>query len=230
VVPKIACCERIKIACCGGRPSRRADGGADALDERRPVLEKARPVGGRSSMGADASTLKKHLETASKTGALNLSDMKLKKVHDKVLQLSNLRTLDLSKNVLTEIPEPLGSMAGMKQFNVSYNAIPQLPPAVRRPDCLHLPPVRAHPVRIHEAETRRCLPVQLFGAWKSCEMINLSGNRLEALPPLDGMPRLKKLYLNGNALREIPESIAACASSPRVSSPAARRCLVRTAS
>ena len=82
-------------------------------------------------MGADASTLKKHLETASKTGALNLSDMKLKKVHDKVLQLSNLRTLDLSKNALTEIPEPLGSIAGMKQFNVSYNAIPHLPPAVR---------------------------------------------------------------------------------------------------
>ena len=82
-------------------------------------------------MGADASTLKKHLETASKTGALNLSDMKLKKVHDKVLQLPNLRTLDMSKNALTEIPEPLGSMAGMKHFNVAYNAIPQLPPAVR---------------------------------------------------------------------------------------------------
>jgi hypothetical protein len=27
------------------------------------------------------------------------------------------------------------------------------------------------------------------------------------------MPRLKKLYLNGNALREIPESIAACATA-----------------
>jgi Leucine-rich repeat (LRR) protein len=77
-----------------------------------------------------AGTLKKHLETASKTGALNLSDMKLKKVHDKVLQLSNLRTLDLSKNALTDIPEQLGSMAGMKQFNVSYNDIPQLPLAV----------------------------------------------------------------------------------------------------
>jgi hypothetical protein len=59
-----------------------------------------------------------------------LSDMKLKKVHDKVLQLSNLRTLDLSKNALTDIPEQLGSMAGMKQFNVSYNDIPQLPLAV----------------------------------------------------------------------------------------------------
>lgn len=82
-------------------------------------------------MGADASTLKKHLETASKTGALNLSDMKLKKLPDKVLQLSNLRTLDLSKNALAEIPEPLGSMAGMKQFNVAYNSIPQLPPTVR---------------------------------------------------------------------------------------------------
>ena len=53
--------------------------------------------------------------------------------------------------------------------------------------------------------------MQLFAAWKSCEMINLSGNRLESIPQLDGMPRLKKLYLNGNALREIPESIAACA-------------------
>ena len=90
-------------------------------------------------MGADASTLKKHLETASKTGALNLSDMKLKKVHDKVLQLSNLRTLDLSKNALTEIPEPLGSMGGMKQFNVSYNAIPQLPPTVRTAPCRRPP-------------------------------------------------------------------------------------------
>jgi Leucine-rich repeat (LRR) protein len=44
-------------------------------------------------------------------------------------------------------------------------------------------------------------------------MVNLSGNRLESLPHLDGMPRLKKLYLNGNALREIPDSIAACATA-----------------
>ena len=95
------------------------------------MLQASRPVGGRTSMGADASTLKKHLETASKTGALNLSDMKLKKVHEKILALSNLRTLDLSKNQLTEIPDQLGAMLGMKQFNVSYNAIPQLPPAVR---------------------------------------------------------------------------------------------------
>ncbi len=44
-------------------------------------------------------------------------------------------------------------------------------------------------------------------------MVNLSGNQLESIPPLDGMPRLKKLYLNGNALREIPDSIAACATA-----------------
>ena len=44
-------------------------------------------------------------------------------------------------------------------------------------------------------------------------MVNLSGNRLESLPQLDGMPRLKKLYLNGNALREIPDSIAAYATA-----------------
>ena len=41
-------------------------------------------------------------------------------------------------------------------------------------------------------------------------MINLSGNQLQVLPDLSGMPRLKKLILNGNALREIPESIGAC--------------------
>ena len=108
------------------------------------------------------------------------ADSKLKKVPEKLLKLTKLRTLDLSKNALGEIPEPLGGMVGMKQFNIAHNSVAALPPS-------------------------------LFGGWKSCEVINLSGNRLTALPELGGMPRLKKLLLNGNALRELPESIGGCA-------------------
>ena len=59
---KIAC----RLCLCFG-----GGGRAQEQQESGP-----RPVGGRerrAGMGADASTLKKHLETAEKTGALNLS-------------------------------------------------------------------------------------------------------------------------------------------------------------
>ena len=90
------------------------------------------------TMGND---LGKHLETAEKTGALNLSGNQLKKLPEKVVQLSKLRTLDLSKNSLKSVPEGLGAMTQMKHFNLSHNAVQRLPPSVRLPP---LPPPQTH--------------------------------------------------------------------------------------
>jgi hypothetical protein len=48
--------------------------------------------------------VKAHVETAEKTGALNLAGAGLKKLPDKVLQLSNLRTLNLANNQFAALP------------------------------------------------------------------------------------------------------------------------------
>eukprot|EP01047_Picozoa_sp_COSAG01_P090243 COSAG01_NODE_22138_length_870_cov_1.007782_1_plen_73_part_01 len=73
----------------------------------------------------------------------------------------------------------------MKQFNVSHNAL-----GSRRPQAGAVP---------------GSLPAGLFSRWQACEVINLCGNSLSSLPPLTGMPRLKKLLLSGNRLASLPE-------------------------
>jgi Leucine-rich repeat (LRR) protein len=83
----------------------------------------------------------------------------------------------------------VAGLTQMKQFNVSHNSL-----GSRRPQVGAVAP----------------LPAGLFSRWQACEVINLCGNSLSSLPPLAGMPRLKKLLLSGNRLASLPESIESC--------------------
>jgi len=95
--------------------------------------------------------LKKHLETAEKTGALNFTDKGLEKFPpDLVKVVGNLRNLDLSnnkipilpqnigafkmlknltlaKNKLTSIPDDLGKLSKLESLNLSFNLIQSVP-------------------------------------------------------------------------------------------------------
>merc|ERR1712096_324430 len=78
---------------------------------------------GEDKMGNQAGSLKKHLETAEKTGALNFTDKGLEKFPpDLVKVVGNLRNLDLSNNLkhlaivdlssnrLTSVPGEVGQL------------------------------------------------------------------------------------------------------------------------
>ena len=45
--------------------------------------------------------------------------------------------------------------------------------------------------------TRGCQILAAGSGWKQCELINVAGNRITELPPMDGLPKLKKLLLSG---------------------------------
>jgi hypothetical protein len=77
-------------------PAASAGAAAGRSRAKAPVARKA-----GATLGGSVS---KHVETAAKTGALNLSNSGLKKLPARVLQLAKLRTLNLSNNALVEIP------------------------------------------------------------------------------------------------------------------------------
>ena len=99
-------------------------------------------------MGNQAGSLKKHLETAEKTGALNFTDQGLEKFPSDMSKVSflitllrqfdlsvvyslqvekNLRNLDLSRNKINSLPSSIGNFKVMKTLSLSKNKITALP-------------------------------------------------------------------------------------------------------
>ena len=94
-------------------------------------------------MGNQAGSLKKHLETAEKTGALNFTDQGLEKFPSDMSKVDilinllrlmyslqvekNLRNLDLSRNKINSLPSSIGNFKVMKTLSLSKNKISSLP-------------------------------------------------------------------------------------------------------
>ena len=83
-------------------------------------------MGNEGSKKVAKGSLDNHLQTASKTGALNLSRRKLEKIPPKLGQLcQNLRMLDLSFNAVVDI-SVLGQLANLQKLNISNNKVTDL--------------------------------------------------------------------------------------------------------
>jgi len=80
-------------------------------------------MGNEGSKKVTKGSLDNHLQTASKTGALNLSNRKLENVPQKLTSLcTNLRMLDLSSNHISDI-SAIGSLQNLQKLNISHNKI-----------------------------------------------------------------------------------------------------------
>lgn len=72
--------------------------------------------------------LSQHYETAKKTGALRLSQKKLDELPSNLFALAAvLRTLDISENKFTRLPDAIGELTLLKQLNISRNKLRTLP-------------------------------------------------------------------------------------------------------
>jgi len=169
--------------------------------------------------------LKKHIETAEKTGALNFTERGLEKFPaDLVKVAGNLRNLDLSKNKIEALPVNVGAFKVLKNLNVSHNRIKELPPSIQ--DLVKLEnlnvafnliasiPAGFSKLRaLKEVNlSNNCLtefPASLCGL-KHLNIINLAKNRITKVP--DGLEGLEatEIILNENQISSLSPSIASC--------------------
>lgn len=174
----------------------------------------------------NASSLKHHLETAEKTGVIQLSKANLKELPKDLLAIAgNLRTLDLNNNRLQQVSDSIGLFKSLKILNFSYNRIKtvsahvadlskletflisnnlveDLPMAMAKLDALKT---------VNLANNRlRSFPIALC-TLKSLEFLDLSSNEIESLPDQIGSCNANEINLNNNKIRELKEALTKCA-------------------
>ncbi|XP_068206003.1 leucine-rich repeat-containing protein 57-like [Palaemon carinicauda] len=151
-------------------------------------------------MGQTSSTgVKAHMETATKTGALVLSNRKLTEVPDLSAVIKVLRTLDLSTNKLPALPPSVCELSNLKHLNVNGNKINYLPDDLGKLTRLESLSLGSNLIT--------SLPESLSGL-KHLKSVTISDNQLTEFPLcLCGLPQLDAVDLSGNHITCVPDGI-----------------------
>lgn len=169
--------------------------------------------------------LSQHYETAKKTGALRLSQKKLDELPSNLFALAAvLRTLDISENKFTRLPDAIGELTLLKQLNISRNKLRTLPETLYALSKLegfnassnfietipqsfskltHLKQVNLSDNRITE------FPL-MFCNLKHLDVLDLSKNKLTTIPDAASMLYVTELNLNQNQISTISDKLAEC--------------------
>ncbi|XP_029381713.1 leucine-rich repeat and calponin homology domain-containing protein 4 isoform X2 [Echeneis naucrates] len=174
---------------------------------------------------AASRSVEKALEDAAASGALNLSNRKLKEFPRSArnYDLSDITHADLSKNRLCELPEELcqfisletlslyhngmrslssslGNLQALTYLNLSRNLLGSLPPSV-----FQLPLLR---VLIVSNNKLSSLPAAIYSL-THLRQLDVSCNELQCLPPeLGQLECVRDLNLRRNQLTTLPEEIS----------------------
>ncbi|XP_047449292.1 leucine-rich repeat and calponin homology domain-containing protein 4 isoform X2 [Mugil cephalus] len=174
---------------------------------------------------AASRSVEKALEEAAASGALNLSNRKLKEFPRSArnYDLSDITHADLSKNRLCELPEELcqfisletlslyhngmrslssslGNLQALTYLNLSRNLLSSLPPSV-----FQLPLLRVLVVSNNKLTT---LPPSIYSL-THLRQLDVSCNELQHLPAeLGQLESLRDLNLRRNQLTTLPEEIS----------------------
>ena len=149
-----------------------------------------------------SSGLRQHYETAKKTGTLKLSQRKLDEFPQNLRALAPLlRTLDLSENKFTRIPDDIGNFTLLKQLNISHNKLIALPEALGA--LIKLEGLNASSNQI------KSIPWSLSKLTR-LKHVNLSDNQITEFPTMFcGFNLLDVLDLSKNRITMIPDAAAA---------------------
>ncbi|MEV6637631.1 leucine-rich repeat domain-containing protein [Actinoplanes sp. NPDC051470] len=149
------------------------------------------------------------------TGRVDLNGLGLREVPTEILGHPGIRRLDLSGNRLREVPGEIFRLPGLEGLNLAGNRLTALPPEAGSGAALR---------HLDLSENRlTALPAELAGTGlvdlrlrdnaladaapltglRRLRLLDLSGNRLRALPRLD-TTELTRLDLSGNALETLP--------------------------
>lgn len=169
--------------------------------------------------------LKQHYETAKKTGVLKISQKKLNEFPPTMRQLeSNLRTLDISdnkftalpneiayfihlkqlnisKNKLTKIPDCIGALTKLESFNISFNLLASLPRTLS--NLINLKQVNLSDNQLKD------FPLMLCGL-KHLDVLDISRNKINSIPSEVSGLNVTELNANQNQISEISSQISNC--------------------
>lgn len=171
------------------------------------------------------SALKRHYETAEKTGVLNLSKSKQSEFPKRLVMLSsNLRTLDLSDNSIAFLPPEIGTFSLLKSITLNNNKLTELPEEIGdlvKLETLsfsgnkisNLPQTLSRLANLKHVylgnNTIKEFPV-VFCGLKHLEVVDLSNNMIESVPSDVGSLRAVELNLNQNRIAFLSGEIADC--------------------
>ena len=147
---------------------------------------------------------------------------KLTEFPDAVLQLTNLKTLNLSHNQITCIPGAIGQLSNLTLVNLSSNQITQIPDAISKlsnltwllvssnqitsiPDALGQ---LSHLTLLDLGGNRITSIPDALGQLSHLTLVNLSSNQITSIPEAIGqLSNLTQLFLSSNQITSIPEAI-----------------------
>lgn len=133
----------------------------------------------------------------------DLSGCEQKRLGNDVLrvQLSNLRSLNLSHNYFAALPSSIGEVTALQELYLSSNRILTLPTEIKGLQDL---------VTLHcDRNNLHTLP-ESIGALRSLECLSLTHNQLLTIPATIGLlTSLCKLNLDNNCLQQLPLEIGA---------------------
>ena len=173
----------------------------------------------------NASSLKHHVETAEKTGVIQLSKSNLREIPKDLAQISqSLRTLDLNTNRLVQLSDNISAFKNLKLLNLSHNKIKYISASIgnlTKLEALMLEDnlLEALPNELDRLTSLKTLnlnsnkfksfPRQVC-TLKNLELVDLSCNEIEFIPDQVGQSQANEINLNQNKLKRLNDSLAQC--------------------
>lgn len=172
-----------------------------------------------------SSGLRQHYETAKKTGTLKLSQRELGEFpHDLRALAPLLRTLDLSENKFTRIPDDIGNFTLLKQLNISHNKLITLPEtlgALIKLESLNASSnqIRSIPWSVSKLTRLKYINLSdnqitefpiMFCYLNFLDVLDLSKNRITTIPDAAASLHVVELNLNQNQVSTISEKLVNC--------------------
>ena len=136
--------------------------------------------------------------------SLNLKNREIKKdgisfLPSEVGNLSELRVLVCSGNIIDSMPSEIGSLANLQKLDMSSNRIVGITPAIGKLVNLTNLDLRHNRIERLPSEIVQCKKLVVLQLW---------GNKLTVLDDaITKMPALQELYLNDNRLTTLPADI-----------------------
>lgn len=173
----------------------------------------------------NATSIKHHVETAEKTGVLQLSKSNLREIPKDLLEISKpLRTLDLSFNRLRQMDDNFNSFENLKILKLGNNRIKFISQTVDKlvkletllidnnfieflPDSIEK---FANLKTLNLSSNRfKMFPKQVCEL-KNIELLDLSMNEIDSIPDDIGRCNANEINLNNNKLNKLNDHLKDC--------------------